>query len=172
MRKSDYNVEAAGWKEPLRPLLKPFCLLEALTLRAVAVAAGVVGDGHIATAIGAKVHVASQMSSAASLDISHGLLLLWAEMMRLPVIFTMTVEDLGNFKGGPFNDSPSSLREGLDYIERTYQLIDKPIRDVGVAQSGFYGTVAEEDLKDTDVGSSLHQVCCKAVAEGVHGGLL
>jgi hypothetical protein len=98
-------MEVAGWKEPLCPLIKPFGLFEALTLRAVAVAAGVVGDGYVAAALlVARVHMASQMSGAASLDIFHGLLLLWAEMMRLPVIFTMAVEDPGNFKGGPFHD--------------------------------------------------------------------
>ena len=48
--------------------------------------------------------MASQMSGAASLDVFHGLLLLWAEMMRLPVIITMAVEDPGNFKGGPCHD--------------------------------------------------------------------
>ena len=57
----------------------------------------------------------------------------------------------------------SSLGGGLDDIERTHQLTDKPISDVGVAQSGFYGTVAKEDLQDADIGSGLHQVSCKTV---------
>jgi hypothetical protein len=166
-------MEVAGWKEPLCPLIKPFGLFEALALRAVAVAAGIVGDGYIAAALlGARVHMASEMSGAASLDIFHGLLLLWAEMMRLPVIFTVAVEDPGDFKGGPFHDPPPLSGGGLDHIERTYQFTDKPVRDVGVAQSGFYGTVAKEDLQDANIGSSLHQVCCKTVAEGVHGCLL
>jgi len=166
-------MEVAGWKEPLCPLIKPFGLFEALTLRAVAVAAGVVGDGYIAAALlGARVHMASQLSGAASLDIFHGLLLLWAEMIRLPVIFTMAAEDPGNFKGGSCHDLLLLLGGGLDHIERTYQLTDKPISDVGVAQSGFYGTVAKQDLQDADIGSGLHQVRCKTVAEGVHGCLL
>src|SRR5208282_1757311 len=101
MRKSDYHVEVACWKKPRCPLPKPFGLFEALTLRAVAVAAGVVGDGRIAAALlGARVHMASQMSGATSFDIFHGLLLLWAEMVRLPVVFTMAMENSGNFQGG------------------------------------------------------------------------
>ncbi len=66
--------------------------------------------------------MASQMSGAASLDITHGFLLLWAEMMRLSVIFTMVVEDPGNFKAGPFHDPPPLSGGGLDHIERTTSL--------------------------------------------------
>jgi hypothetical protein len=51
----------------------------------------------------------------------------------------------------------------LDYIKRTRELADQPVLDVGIAQSGFDGTVPEEDLKDADVGSGLHQMCGKAV---------
>ena len=64
-------MEVAGWKEPLCPLIKPFGLFEALTLRAVAVAAGVEEEAEVVSAPGAAVTVPAERRRAAALDGPH-----------------------------------------------------------------------------------------------------
>lgn len=59
MGQSDNHVEVVGWKESPCALLQPFCLSEALTFWAVAVAARVIGNRGIPTAIAANIDMTS-----------------------------------------------------------------------------------------------------------------
>ena len=97
-----------------------------------------------------------QMSSAASCNIPHGLILHWAKGMTLPVVFSMEAEDLRYLKGWFFHELQSFLGGLVNLIKGTYQFIHKPVCYVGVAESGTNRAMTKENLKDTDIGTILH----------------
>jgi len=55
----DHQVEVVDGQEPFQARCQPLGLLEALALGTVAITAGVVGDGQVAAALAARVHVSS-----------------------------------------------------------------------------------------------------------------
>ncbi len=95
----DHQVEVVGGQKPLQALGQPLGLLEALALGTVSVAAGVIGDGQVAAALAADVHVAAQTGGAAAFDIPHGLMLCRAETLVFPVVRAMVAKDLGHLQG-------------------------------------------------------------------------
>ena len=55
----DHQVKVVSWQESLPTFFQPLCLLEALALGTVAIAAGVIGDRQVTAAMSAKVHVSA-----------------------------------------------------------------------------------------------------------------
>jgi hypothetical protein len=93
------------------PLGKPGPCGLALTLRAVAVAAGVVGDRDMIAGLAAR-DMAAERRRAAGPDGRDDLALTEAQMpgMGAHVSVAMLVQDIGNLKGGTRHAPPSSGR--------------------------------------------------------------
>jgi len=108
-------VEVVDGQESLQALGQPPGLLEALALGTVAIAAGVIGDGQVAAAMAARVHMSAQTGGAASFDIPHGLILLRGEAMVFPVVWAMVAKDLGHLQGWSGHAvAPFTRRAGLN----------------------------------------------------------
>jgi len=111
----DHQVEVVDGQESLQALCHPLGLLEALALGTVAIAAGVIGDGQVAAAMAAKVHMSAQTGGAASFDIPHGLVLLETEAMAFAVLWAMAAKDLGHLQGWSGHAvAPFTRRAGLN----------------------------------------------------------
>ena len=111
----DHQVEVVDGQEPVQALCQPLGLLEALALGTVAVAAGVIGNGQVAAALAARVHVSAQTGGAAAFDIPHGLMLLRAETLVLPVVRAMVAKDLGHLQGWSGHAATPVTRRGGSY---------------------------------------------------------
>ncbi len=72
----------------------------------MAVAAGVVGNGRVATTLAANVHVAAQTGGAAALDIPQNLMLYRTERPVFPVVRAMVAKDLGHLQGWSGHATP------------------------------------------------------------------
>jgi hypothetical protein len=55
----DHQVKVVSWQESLPTFFQPLCLLEALALRTVAIAAGVIRDRQVTAAMFTIVHVSA-----------------------------------------------------------------------------------------------------------------
>ena len=67
---------------------------------------------RVAAALAANVHVSAQTGGAAAFDIPHGLMLLRAEAMVLPVVRAMVAKDLGHLQGWSGHAATSCYEAG------------------------------------------------------------
>src|SRR5271169_1394236 len=136
-----------------------------MTLRAVAVAAGVVGDLAVLTGATAQ-DMAAQGRAAALLDGGHDLELADAQVAAVdpPIGRSVSLEDVGDFQCAARHDT---LRwsQVLQWADDFPQDLGG---DLGIEGGGLELLVAEQHLDDANIDLLFEQVRRKAVSEGMH----
>src|SRR5690242_8724727 len=137
---------------------KPLLRSGTLALRAVPVAAGVVGDGRVAAVLATR-DMAAKRHRAAAFDCRHHLELVEADMasMGLTPCRTMAAEDIRNLQGRARHKRrasagwPDLLELERDVLQRAHDLADRLGRDAGIERRGVELGVSEQHLDDADV---------------------
>src|SRR5690348_1518735 len=96
-------MEIAGGQQFAFPRCQPALARLHLALRAVPVAAGVVGDGRLVSTLRTGIEVAAQRGRAATLNGPESLELLKVETLLVPVqeAAALRAENVGHLYGGP-----------------------------------------------------------------------
>ena len=154
-RQREHDVEVADRQQVGLALGKPCPRRRALALRAVPVAAGVVGDPPLAAVL-AGLDVTAQRRGAAVLDRRHDLELRQAQMpgMGGPVGGPGSAEDVGDLDRGAHGSAVGRdlfRLEQAELVERARDRADRPGRDLGVEGGVVELGVPEQDLDDPDV---------------------
>jgi hypothetical protein len=169
--KCEDDVEVRDRQEFAPPGLEPFGFGQGLTLGAVPVAAGVVGD-HLVVAMVAPIEMSPQGGGPALLDSAHDLPLLGIHRLAelAAIVFSVLAEDVRDFQTWLAHVRARDLLQGQG-VERTGDLLDAWDGNVGVLGRGRDTLVSQEDLNHPQVGPRLEQVCGEAVTQGVRGRL-
>ena len=107
-RQCEDEVIVSGWQQFSFPPLKPLLAGQGLALRAVAVAAGVVGDA-LMLAVTASFDMTAEGGGTANLYGMHRLELLKGERMLVTVRPAVLTEDAGQLEAGPGHASGFAL---------------------------------------------------------------
>ena len=153
---------------------EPFLRGGALALRAVPVAAGVVGDGRIGAVLAAR-DMAAEGRRAAALDRRHHLQLVEADMagIGLTPCRAMVAEDIRNLQSRARHarrasaGRPDLLELERDVLQRAHDLADRLGGDAGIERRGVELGVTEQHLDHADIDVLLEQVGGEAVPQGV-----
>jgi hypothetical protein len=148
------------------PRFEPALRSTALTLRAMPVAAGVVGDLGMLTRFTAQ-HMSTERRAAALLDRGHDLALTQAQVraLRLPPGWPMGTEDIRDLQGG--TPHGGGLR-GVQGLQRTDHLAQNLGGHLGIQRRGVELLVPEQDLDHADVHLLLQKVRGETVSQRVH----
>ena len=169
-RQGEDDVEVGHRQQLGLARLQPLGARQALALRAVPVAAGVVGAADQA-AVGAVLDMPAERRRPAGLDRRHDAALGAAEMGRvgLPVRRAVAAEDVRHLQRGTHRRGSGGRRDLQPQpVERARRPADRAGRDLGVARRGLQVAVAEQGLDDADVGAALQQMRGEAVPQRVH----
>ena len=157
--------------KPLRPR-------HALTLRAMAVAAGIVGDARHAAVV-ARLDVTTERGCATRNDRAHHAPFDAAQMSGVGQTIgvampTQNVSDLeANARPAPCHGRLTGRSDfQAQTIERALGRADRMGRDLRVARRRRQIVVAEQNLDDPDVGSVLQQMRREAVAQRMQSNAL
>ncbi len=165
-RQREHDVEIANWKQIGLAVGQPRPRGRALTLRAVPVATGVVGDAPV-PAILAGFDVAAERCGAAVLDRRHDLDLGEAQVpgMGGPVGRPCGTENIGGLYRVAHGSAvgPLAFHQRHQPVERPRNRVDRPGGDLGVERGRLELAVSEQNLNDPDVGAVLQKVGGKAV---------
>jgi hypothetical protein len=165
------DVEVLRGEQVGLPIGEPVRSREALTLRAMAVAAGVVGLPH-QPAVQAMFDMAAERRRPAGLYGAHYLALAASQMtvVTLAVGAAVAAEHVRHLQGGPHAGGRSTGRHDLqdEPIERTDGSADHVVRHLGVAGGGREIVVPQQHLDDADISARFQQVGGEAVPQGVH----
>ena len=161
--KREDEVEVRDRQEFAPPSFEPFGFGQGLTLWAVPVAAGVVGDHLVAAAV-APVEMPSEDGGAALLHGAHHLPLLGVHRLaELAAIgFSGFAKDVREFQTWLAHVRARDLLQGQG-VERTDDLLGAWDGNVGVLGRGCDTFVSQEELNHPQIGSRLVQVCGEGV---------
>lgn len=139
-----------------------------LTLRAMAIPAGIVGDMKV-IALAALFDMTAECRRAADLDRTQHAKLLVRQRMSLTVGLAVLSNNVGQLESGPahhglFVRLRLRLRR-VEAVERPGRAADQLGRHGGVAGRGGDLTMPEQDLDDTNIGSVLQQIRGKTVSK-------
>jgi len=168
-RHGEHDVEVGRGQEVLPPRVEPGLAGRPLALRAMPVAAAVVGDAGVA-AIAARFEVATKLSRAAQFNGAHDARLDTAER-TLPIAATgraVAAEDIRHVQHGAHVHRSSGRRDGqIEAVQRALRPGNRRSRHMGVARRRRQIAMAQQDLDDPDVCSALQKVGGKAMAQRV-----
>ena len=156
------------------PLGEPPLARRSLTLRAMPVAAGVVGDPGCA-AIVALFDMAAERSRAAGGDGAHDASFHPTDVAGVCLAKQLAVaaEDVRHIQSGR-HDPASGGRNDFDIqaIERALRLADRGVGNQRITCGRRQMSVAEQHLDDADVRAILQKMRRKAVPQDMHGDAL
>ena len=165
------DVEIRDRQELGLPGRQPRGAGAALALRAMPVAAGIVGVADKA-AVGAALGMAAQRRCPTQRDGAHHPPLDTAQVtvMQAPIGVTMAAEDIRHFPCSRHHAAGSGGRHDLQRqpVERALRTPDQAVRDARVARRARQVGVTQQHLDDADVGAVLQQVGGEAVPQRVH----
>ena len=160
------------------PLLEPLLFGHNLAFRAMAVAAGVIGDSFV-VAVAASFDMAAQDSGPARLDGAHHFEMVQGQVVPGAVDGAMLAKDSGQFQGWlPRHGSalarilprPSGASLQLrQIVERRSGGRDLSHTDAGIAGGRVDAAVSEQHLNDANVLAVFQQMGGKAMAESMGG---
>jgi hypothetical protein len=152
------------------PIREPLGPRQPLALRAMAVAAGVVGEARCATII-ALLDMAAEHRRSARRDGAHDAPLDSPEMtgMRLSECFAMAAEDVRYLQHRSHDARSIGWHDfQAETIKRARRVADCFGGDPCVARRACDAGVAEQDLNDAHVRPALQQMGRECVAQRVH----
>ena len=165
----EHDVEIADRQQVGLALGEPGSRGGGLTLRAVPIAATVVGDPKIATVV-AAIDMAAECGGAAVLDRRHDLELGKVEGTGLngAIAGPFSSEDIGDLKRGAQAGSVAmllALHQRRQMFERTGHRADRLGRDASVERGRIELAVPQQDLDHADIDILFQQMGGKAVAQ-------
>ena len=168
-------TKAGRNRQKLRLALgEPLPRRRALTLRAVTVAAGIVGDAFVRTVL-AALDVSAERRGPTGLDRRHHLQLGKTQMASVGLAprRAMGAKDVGDLQARPRHAASvrrariGSLEVEAQPLERALDVADRVDGDAGVERGRLQFGVAEQDLDHADVDVLFEQVSGEAVPQGV-----
>ncbi len=152
---------------------EPLPRRRALTLRAMPIAAGVVGDAFM-RAVLAALDVSAERGSATGFDRRHDLQLREAHMagVGLAPCGPVGAKDVGDLQKRPRHAASVGGRRWLhrleaELVERAGDDADRVDGDAGVERRRLQLGVAQQNLDDPDIDALFEQVGGEAMAQGV-----
>jgi hypothetical protein len=176
MGESEDEVEVADRQQAFQAVLQPLGSLEGLTLRAMAVAAGIVGDANV-SATSAGIAVPTQCGTSTLFDPTHHPALRSRGLVDTTIFLTVYPENVGDLEPGPpelsGHDSAQQLALRLpEQIERAADTLEMSSADVGVACRHLKVAMAQKYLDDSQIGAHLQQMGGEGVAKNMRGDIL
>src|SRR6202051_4272039 len=150
---------------------EPFGALQAWALRAVSVAAGVVGEAD-QPAVAALLGVPTECLRPTGFDRRHDSPFDTAEMcgVAAPERLTVAAEHLRHLQRRAHRRrSGGWCHLEMQAVERAWRAADGAGGDLRVTRSGVQGAMPEQSLDNADVGAALQQVGGEAVPQRMDG---